>query len=64
MVGPERIDRDDDDRTVDRRRRARVAPSADGRKPRPEGGENQDEGETKRTGHKDLELAPWDYFLS
>ena len=51
MIGPQRVDRNDDDRAADRRRCARVAPSADRGEQRPQRGQKEDEGEAKRTRH-------------
>ncbi len=51
MVGPQRVDGDDDDRTVDRCRRARVAPAADRREAGTKCGEDQNE--------REPECSPW-----
>jgi hypothetical protein len=51
VVGPQRVDREDDDRTADRRRRAGVPPASHRRQSRPQRGEKENEGEPKGTGH-------------
>ena len=61
---PERVDGDQDDRTVDRRRGARIAPAADGGQARTEGGESQNKCETKRAGHGDLRESRARYLCS
>src|SRR5262245_16313052 len=51
MIRAQRVDRDDDNRTADRRRGARVAPPANGGESGTQRGEEDDEGEAKGTGH-------------
>src|SRR5262249_41204036 len=51
MVGAQRVDRDDDDRTAERRRGAGVAPPADGGESGTPRGEEDDEGDAKRAAH-------------
>ena len=50
MIGAQRVDRDEDDRSARRRRRARVAPSADGSQRGPERRQNQNERVAEGTG--------------
>ena len=50
MIGAQRVDRDENDRSARRRRRARVAPSADGSQRGPERRQNQNERVAEGTG--------------
>ncbi len=54
VIGAQRVDRDQDDRSADWRGRPRVAPAADRREGSARRGQNKDEGVSKRTGHKRL----------
>ena len=56
MIGAQRVDRDKDDRTVDGRRGARIAPSADGGQPSGQRNQNEDERVAKGAGHLSTQL--------
>ena len=53
MIGSQRVDREEDDRSVDRRRGAGVPPSSDRGQNRCQRGQREDEREAKRSGHLD-----------